>query len=60
MVEYTVEYMGSAPICATSQGAAVTSVLGFAFDIKTWNRASQAGSFFFVLFLIGHSDVAGL
>lgn len=58
MVEYAVEYTGSAPICATSQGAAVTSVLGFAFDLKTWNRASQAGSVL-CAFLIGHLDVAG-
>lgn len=49
----------SAPSCGTSQGAAVTSVPGFAFDRETWNTASQAGSSFFVLFLIGHSDVAG-
>lgn len=48
-----------APSGGTSQGAAVTSVLGFAFDRETWNTASQAGSFFFVLFFIGHSDVAG-
>lgn len=37
----------------------MTSVLGFAFDLKALNRANQASSFFFVLFLIDLLDVAG-
>lgn len=49
----------SAARCGTSQGAAVASVLGLAFGRETWNTASQAGSSCFVLFLIGHPDVAG-
>lgn len=35
----------------------MTSVLGFAFDLKTFNRTRQASPFIFVLFLIDRLDV---